>query len=331
MKTHSALTAASLALALAFGPPAQGAKKKRADPAAEAQLRPLIEKHLTIAHELTAGLLAWDAGDYALAAAHFEALLALKDLPDDVAAAIKPLAADARKKGGGKPVADQTGTPEPATPAPDEPEIEATPKPKGPVLVTVSGSVTGGGAGGPGGAVVTLHRSNGSTPRPTPLSNKPLIQRDKKFLPHVLAVPVGSRVSFRNQDDIFHNVFSISPAHAFDTGLKRAGDSETLAFDKPGVVELLCNIHASMNAWLVVVDTPWYAVADGAGAFRIKKVPAGDYDVEVWHENASQPARSKLTIGEESAALSLSVGGDKRTNPFPPDKYGKPRQQQLGY
>jgi hypothetical protein len=86
-----------------------------------------------------------------------------------------------------------------------------------------------------------------------------------------------------------------------------------------------------MNAWLVVVDTPWYAVASGSGAFSIKNVPPGDYDVEVWHENASEPARKSVTLSESETTISVAVGGDKRTNPFPPDKYGKPRQQQLGY
>ncbi len=323
-------------LALVLASPADAARKRKqsagAGSDADAKLRPLVELHLDIAASLAKGLFAYDAQNWVVAADELEEVLAIKGLPADVAEAVRPFAEEARKKAGPK----IAGAPHPdAAPdvAPtDKPEEPAEPeKPKPPPTMTVQGSVTGGGPGGPGGAVVTLYRADGKTPRPAPLLNKPLIQKDKQFVPHVLVVPVGTKVSFRNQDPIFHNVFSISPVKAFDTGLKKAGDSETVVFDKPGVIELLCNIHASMSAWLVVVDTPWFGVADGAGAFRIKNVPPGEYDAQVWHENASQPTRTRVTVSPDRETISLAVGGDRRANPFPPDKYGKPRQSQLGY
>jgi hypothetical protein len=86
-----------------------------------------------------------------------------------------------------------------------------------------------------------------------------------------------------------------------------------------------------MQAYVVVVDTPHHAVANAAGAFTIKDVPPGEYDVEVWHESASTIGKDKITVGGEGAKVALSIGADKRKNPFPPDKYGKPRQTQLGY
>jgi hypothetical protein len=154
------------------------------------------------------------------------------------------------------------------------------------------------------------------------------LQKEKRFVPHVLSVPVGSVVNFKNEDEIFHNVFSLKPQ--FDTGLHKGGEVTPIKFDKPGVVELLCNIHATMLGYLVVVDTPWYAVADGGGAFQIKSVPPGEYEVQVWHENASSSVKQKVRVGE-GAQLAFTVAADRRPNPFPPDKYGKPRQQQLGY
>jgi plastocyanin len=198
-----------------------------------------------------------------------------------------------------------------------------------PANVTVSGTISGGGPVGPGGAVITLRRPGAWTPKPAALTRR-VLQKDKRFVPHVLAVPVGSSINFRNEDEIFHNVFSLSPTAKFDTGLHKAGVETPVSFDRAGVVELLCNIHATMLGYLVVVDTPWYAVADGTGNFQIKNVPPGEYEASVWHESASAPQKRKVTV-EEGAQLAFTVSADKRPNPFPPDKYGKPRQQQLGY
>ena len=82
---------------------------------------------------------------------------------------------------------------------------------------------------------------------------------------------------------------------------------------------------------MIVVDTPLYGQADGAGAFKIAGVPPGEYEVEAWHEFASKPTRQKLTVGREGAKVQLAVGADRVPSAFVPDKYGKPRQTQLGY
>jgi hypothetical protein len=164
-------------------------------------------------------------------------------------------------------------------------------------------------------------------PRIVP-SKKVVLQRGKAFVPRVLAVAAGSSVVFRNEDPINHNVFSLSPH--FDTGLYGAGGEKEETFDKPGVVQLLCNIHSSMIGYIVVVDTPYFTQADATGAFSLR-VPPGEYDVEAWHENASQPTRQKLVVPRDGAKLALTVAGDRQPPAFPPDKYGKPRQQQLGY
>ena len=74
-----------------------------------------------------------------------------------------------------------------------------------------------------------------------------------------------------------------------------------------------------------------YAQADGSGAFSIKGVAPGEYEVSAWHENASKPTTRKVTVSREGAKLSLTVAGDKQPSAYPPDKYGKPRQQQIGY
>ena len=148
----------------------------------------------------------------------------------------------------------------------------------------------------------------------------------------MLVVPVGTKVSFRNEDPIFHNVFSLSKPNDFDTGLYKQGATYTQTFKRAGVVQVLCNIHSSMLGVIVVVDTPYYAQADGAGAFTIKGVPPGDYQMTVWHEAASKPTEQRLSVGAGGVrGLSLQVGGDKRPPQFVPDKSGKPRQSHIGY
>jgi plastocyanin len=196
----------------------------------------------------------------------------------------------------------------------------------------VSGTVKGGGSQGPGGAVITLKRIGGETPRPSPAHGKVVTQRNKTFIPHVLAVPVGTKVSFRNDDPIFHNVFSLSKPNDFDTGLYKQGATYQQTFKRAGVVQILCNIHSSMLGVIVVVDTPYYAQADGNGAFTIKGVPPGEYELAVWHEAASKPVEQRINVAPGGArGLSLQVGGDKRPPQFVPDKSGKPRQSHIGY
>ena len=298
-------------------------------PGRDQSMLQLIERQTQIANLLTAGRLAWDAGDYASAAARWAALLKVEGLPSDVERAVKPFAVEARNRAQGKTPLLPVPLEEPPV-AVEKEEKPVKKEPPKPATVTVAGMVSGGGSSGPGGAVVTLRRADGWTPRPPPLT-KPLLQKEKRFVPHVLAVPLGSTVNFKNEDEIFHNVFSLSPAAKFDTGLHKGGADTPVKFDTPGVVELLCNIHASMLGYLVVVDTPWYAVADGSGAFQIRNVPPGEYDVSVWHETSTAPQMKRMTVSADGGQLALSVAADKRANPFPPDKYGKPRQSQLGY
>jgi hypothetical protein len=103
-------------------------------------------------------------------------------------------------------------------------------------------------------------------------------------------------------------------------------------FKRPGAVQLLCNIHSSMIGYVYVVDSPYYAQADGTGGFVIKGVPPGEYQIDVWHEGSSKETRQRLTVGPDGVrGLSLKVAGDKGAPATVPDKSGKPRQAQIGY
>ncbi len=291
------------------------------------KIKALAERHYLIFNLLGGGKLAWDSGDAAQAAARWEELLRLPDLEPELIEVIGPLAAKARARAGGK-----AEVPAPTSNASNDAKADDGKKaePAKPTTATVSGTVTGGDSG-PGGAVIMLRPADRHHLSVRPVHGKVIVQKGKRFIPHVLAVPVGTTVAFRNNDEIFHNVFSLSPARQFDAGFIELGKSADFTFDKPGVVEVLCNIHTTMQAYIVVVDTPYYALAGSGGAFTIKNVPPGDYEVEMWHESLSAPSREKLTVRERGARLSLAIASDKKPNAFPPDKYGKPRQQQLGY
>ncbi|HEY2903092.1 MAG TPA: carboxypeptidase regulatory-like domain-containing protein [Polyangia bacterium] len=299
-------------------------------------VKQVAERQYLIFNLLAGGKSAFDAGDFATAANKWEALLRLRPLDPDVEKIIRPLARDARSRVG---VAAASSAPSPSVSS-----VSSVSTGGGPALVggapsaaavppvSVSGTIAGGGTLGPGGAVVWLKRVGGETPRPSPAKGKVISQRNKAFVPRVLAVPVGTKIDFRNEDSIFHNVFSLSKPNDFDTGLYKQGGSYTQVFKKAGPVQLLCNIHSTMVGYVYVVDSPYYGQAEANGAFNIRNVPPGDYEIEVWHEGSSKDTRQRLTVGADGVrGLSLNVAGDKRALQFVPDKSGKPRQAQVGY
>jgi plastocyanin len=293
-------------------------------------VKAVAEKQYLIFNLLAGGKMSWDAGDFATAATKWESLLRVPGLDPEIDRVMRPLAIAARAKAGGQPSTALPASPPSPPPSSGEPPA---PLPRaGLATVQVSGTVSGGGAPGAGGAVIWLKRANGETPKPAPARGKVISQRGKAFVPHVLAVPVGSKVEFRNDDAIYHNVFSLGKPNDFDTGLYKQGATYPQVFKKPGPVQLLCNIHSSMIGYVFVVDSPYYTQADGAGAFTIRGVPPGEYDVEVWHEASSKNTRQRVTVGSDGVrGLALRIGGDRRPPAFVPDKSGKPRQSHLGY
>jgi len=122
-----------------------------------------------------------------------------------------------------------------------------------------------------------------------------LLTKHKEFFPHVLAVPVGSRVQFPNQDAILHNVFSVSPGNAFDLGIYRVGPPKEKRFDKAGVVRVYCNVHQAMAAYILVLDTSFFASPGADGAFRLTGLPRGPGKLTVWHEQAD-PWSEEVTL-----------------------------------
>jgi plastocyanin len=109
-------------------------------------------------------------------------------------------------------------------------------------------------------------------------------QVDRAFTPHVSVLRTGTSVSFPNHDNIRHSVYSYSKARSFTLRLYAGQPANPVVFDRPGVVALGCNIHDSMLAWVLVVDTPWTARSDGEGVARLAGLPAGRYRLRTWAE-----------------------------------------------
>ena len=121
-----------------------------------------------------------------------------------------------------------------------------------------------------------------------------MAQKDKRFLPHVLAVPVGAPVDFPNFDPIFHSAFSNYSGQPFDLALYAPGTSRTVVFKRAGIVRVFCNIHPTMSAVIAVLDTPWFAVSLTAGDFEVRWVPPGDYQLQIFHERAAEDTLNGL-------------------------------------
>jgi len=126
-----------------------------------------------------------------------------------------------------------------------------------------------------------------------------LAQQGEAFRPTLLVVPVGTTVRFPNGDPLFHNVFSYSRPKRFDLGRYPRGESKTVAFDKPGYVKVLCEVHKWMRAGVLVVENPYYAIVPDTGRFRFDDVPAGRYRVVV--ETFERRAQADVTIPEGGA------------------------------
>jgi plastocyanin len=131
-------------------------------------------------------------------------------------------------------------------------------------------------------------------------------QLHKQFAPHVLAVQVGTAVSFPNSDDIRHHVYSFSPAKRFELRLYKGVPSAPVMFDKPGPVVLGCNIHDRMLGYIYVVPTPYFATSDANGHLELHDLPSGNYQVQIWHPQLigeNPRALPDLELGRESPSL----------------------------
>ncbi len=179
-----------------------------------------------------------------------------------------------------------------------------------------------------GSVVIWLKPVDGSVPRSPSKQRKIINQRDKRFLPHVVAVEAGSEVDFPNDDPFFHNVFSIFNGRRCALGLYASGETRPVNFNRPGISYIFCNIHPKMSAVVVALDTPYFAVSDKTGSFAINNVPAGEYRLNVWHERAKPETLSALQrtvqVPATGADLGTIIVSEEGYVPRPhPNKHGQ--------
>ena len=129
-------------------------------------------------------------------------------------------------------------------------------------------------------------------------------QKNKEFIPHVIAIRHGESVTFKNSDTLMHNVHAfLGRRSLFNIGIPAGGSDVTKQFKKAGEVAILCNVHPEMSAWVIVLESPHFALTDETGSYEISDVPVGTYTLAAWHEElhvqeqeVTVPANSPVTV-----------------------------------
>jgi plastocyanin len=187
----------------------------------------------------------------------------------------------------------------------------------------IKGKVNVKGLRTPAGIVVYLSKAPATD---VDLSKTKFVmdQQNLAFIPAVLPIPVGAAVLFPNNDKVDHNVFSMSRTKKFNLGSYKPGERKTVVFDKPGIVELRCDVHAEMAAYILVMKNPYFAVTDRQGNFEIpdtgylqqvglegiSDLPAGKYAVKTRHEKLKSQKKSVVVSdnGDVNVQLDLKRG-----------------------
>ena len=172
-----------------------------------------------------------------------------------------------------------------------------------------AGTLHGKVAGVKGESVVYVEAVAGKT-FPAPTQKVTIDQKGLMFVPHIVAVQQGTTVAFLNSDSVAHNVFWPSVGGnkklGHNLGTWPQGQSQSFKFDNPGAIPLLCNVHPDMAGYLVVSPTPYFAVTDKTGAYKIENVPDGSYTVTAWHEGGKTKTNPVKVAGDTAADFTLT-------------------------
>ncbi len=148
--------------------------------------------------------------------------------------------------------------------------------------------------------VVVYLEGEGITKEYAPPSEHAVInQKDLVFVPRVLPILKGTKVDFRNSDNVQHNIFTPGKAEKFSLGTYGPGLVKEYTFNKSGEVVLLCNVHSEMISFIIILENPFFAKTDTKGNFRIDNIPPGTYALKTWHERmGSAPQQVTIAKGE---------------------------------
>ncbi len=192
--------------------------------------------------------------------------------------------------------------------------------PMGAVAGNITGTIKVKGLRSPANILVYLNKAPAVA---VDLSSARFVmdQRNLTFSPHILPVPVGATISFPNNDKVDHNVFSLSRTKKFSLGSYKPGEIKTVRFDKPGFVELRCDVHAEMLAYIMVMKSPYFAVTDTKGQFEIPdlklmertglrgilNLTAGKYFIKTWHEKLKTKREAVKLSDEGTIVIELNL------------------------
>jgi len=145
-------------------------------------------------------------------------------------------------------------------------------------------------------------------------------QQDREFWPYLTVVQTGTAIEFPNHDPLKHHVYSFSPPKVFEIKLYAGKPAQPVLFDKPGIVALGCNIHDWMEAYVLVVNTPYFAKTTSGGHAGINGVPAGRYQLHLWHpRQKTAPQDAELEIGGGTLVKNLVLDvAPRMVKPKPP-------------
>lgn len=154
------------------------------------------------------------------------------------------------------------------------------------------------------GAVVTVSGSSAAEP-----VTAEIVQKNRAFKPHVLVIATGSQVNFPNLDNTLHHVYSLSPAKTFNIELYSGKPSEPVTFDQAGVVEIGCNIHDQMQAFIIVSDAPTRGQTDASGTVTLS-VSGGtqpEHELQVWHPRLENNADMESHVLSQPTAATVTI------------------------
>lgn len=141
---------------------------------------------------------------------------------------------------------------------------------------------------------------------PPPSENPVMNQIDLEIVPDFLAVPVGTTIDFPNSDEVYHNLFSVSSPARFDLGRYSQGKIKDVTFREPGEVRIFCDIHPHMSAIVMVMPNAFHTVVREDGSFQLEGIPAGEYEVRVWHESLGEQLKRVSIPDSGSSSVSFT-------------------------
>jgi len=194
----------------------------------------------------------------------------------------------------------------------------AAPEPSGRVTGTVKVTESDGKPGNPAEVIVYIV---GFT-EPASDQVTTIEQKDRKFVPDLVAITVNESVTFPNHDAFLHNVFSQSGTRKFDLGSYKGGDTKGRPFPEAGVVDVYCNIHPEMAATILVLPNRRHTRVDASGHFVLDGVPPGNWTVFAYARRATKPTSAPVAV-QAGAATAVELAIVRGAEPAHLNKYGE--------